>query len=99
MITPLLAPNGRASYSRMPAQTPFPAERRILSVLDDSEVSRILVVVAHPDDVDFSAAGTIAGWTDGGIEVSYCIVSDGAAGGSDPSVSRADMAALRQAEQ
>jgi LmbE family N-acetylglucosaminyl deacetylase len=62
-------------------------------------VSRILVVAAHPDDVDFGAAGTIAGWTDGGIEVTYCIVTDGDAGGSDFSVSRPAMAALRRAEQ
>ncbi|HEY7144508.1 MAG TPA: PIG-L deacetylase family protein [Streptosporangiaceae bacterium] len=68
-------------------------------MLADSEVSRILVITAHPDDVDFAAAGTVARWTDAGLDVRYCIVTDGAAGGSDPSVSRADMATLRQAEQ
>jgi LmbE family N-acetylglucosaminyl deacetylase len=68
-------------------------------VPDDAEASRILVVAAHPDDVDFGLAGTIATWTDAGIEVIYCIVTNGDAGGSDPSVSRADMAVLRQTEQ
>jgi LmbE family N-acetylglucosaminyl deacetylase len=68
-------------------------------VLEDTEIGRILVIAAHPDDVDFGAAGTIARWTDAGIEVSYCIVTDGDAGGSDPSVSRADMVGIRQAEQ
>jgi LmbE family N-acetylglucosaminyl deacetylase len=68
-------------------------------VLDDSEVSRILVIAAHPDDVDFGSAGTIARWTDAGIDVIYCIVTDGDAGGSDSSISRADMAILRRAEQ
>jgi LmbE family N-acetylglucosaminyl deacetylase len=68
-------------------------------VVDDSEVARILVIVAHPDDVDFGQAGTVATWTDAGIEVVYCIVTNGDAGGSDVSVSRADMAVLRQAEQ
>ena len=68
-------------------------------MLEDSEVSRILVITAHPDDVDFGAAGTVARWTEAGTEVSYCIVTDGAAGGSDPSISRPEMAALRQAEQ
>lgn len=66
---------------------------------EDEQVSRILVMTAHPDDVDFGAAGTIAQWTDSGIEVSYCIATNGDAGGSDRSVSRADMAVLRQAEQ
>ena len=68
-------------------------------VLSDDEIGRILVIAAHPDDVDFGAAGTIATWTDSGLDVSYCIVTNGDAGGSDRSVSRADMAVLRQAEQ
>jgi LmbE family N-acetylglucosaminyl deacetylase len=68
-------------------------------VADDVEITRILVIVAHPDDVDFGAAGTVAQWTEAGIEVSYCIVTNGDAGGSDPSVSRAEMAGLRQVEQ
>jgi LmbE family N-acetylglucosaminyl deacetylase len=68
-------------------------------MLDDAEIGRILVIAAHPDDVDFGSAGTVAKWTDAGIEVSYCIVTNGDAGGSDPSVSRADMAVIRQAEQ
>jgi LmbE family N-acetylglucosaminyl deacetylase len=68
-------------------------------VLDDTEVSRILVMAAHPDDVDFGAAGTVARWTEAGIEVVYCVVTDGDAGGSDRSVSRPDMAVLRRHEQ
>ena len=68
-------------------------------MLSDAEIERVLVIVAHPDDVDFGSAGTIARWTDAGIAVSYCIATDGDAGGSDPSISRADMGKLRQAEQ
>ena len=68
-------------------------------MLNDSEVQRILVIAAHPDDVDFSAAGTIAGWTDAGLEVVYCIVTDGDAGGHDESVPRAEIAPLRRKEQ
>ncbi len=68
-------------------------------MLDDSEVTRILVIAAHPDDVDFGSAGTVARWTDAGIDVVYCIVTDGDAGGSDPSISRPEMAILRRAEQ
>lgn len=62
-------------------------------------VERVLVVVAHPDDVDFGAAGTIATWTDAGIEVSYCIITDGDAGGFDPAVPRSEIGGIRQAEQ
>ncbi len=68
-------------------------------MLNDAEIARILVITAHPDDVDFGAAGTVARWTDAGIDVSYCIVTNGDAGGSDRSVPRDEMATLRQAEQ
>ncbi len=67
--------------------------------LDDSSIERILVVTAHPDDVDFGAAGTIAGWTAQGIEVTYCVVTDGDAGGFDPSVPRDQIGPIRQREQ
>src|SRR6266508_996045 len=68
-------------------------------MLDDDEVERALVIVAHPDDVDFGAAGTVSTWTGGGIDVTYCIVTDGDAGGFDPSVPRAEIPGLRRAEQ
>ena len=65
----------------------------------DEGVERILVVVAHPDDIDFGTAGSGAVWTDAGVEVTYCLVTSGEAGGDDRSMARADMAALRQGEQ
>ena len=42
--------------------------------------ARVLVVTAHPDDVDFGVAGSVATWTDQNISVTYCIVTDGSAG-------------------
>jgi LmbE family N-acetylglucosaminyl deacetylase len=59
----------------------------------------VLVVVAHPDDAEFGAGGTVARWCDEGAEVVYCVVTDGAAGGSDPAVPDAELAALRRREQ
>jgi LmbE family N-acetylglucosaminyl deacetylase len=59
----------------------------------------ILVVVAHPDDCDFGCAGSTARWTSEGRTVSYCIVTDGDAGGSDRSISRPEMARIRRREQ
>jgi LmbE family N-acetylglucosaminyl deacetylase len=67
--------------------------------MPDSEVSRVLVITAHPDDVDFGAAGTVAQWTRQGIEVAYGIVTNGDAGGFDPAVARGEIPAIRQAEQ
>jgi LmbE family N-acetylglucosaminyl deacetylase len=68
-------------------------------VIDDSSVERALVVMAHPDDVDFAVGGTVATWTEAGIEVSYCMITSGDAGGFDPDVPRSEIAGIRQAEQ
>jgi LmbE family N-acetylglucosaminyl deacetylase len=68
-------------------------------MLSDSEVRRVLVFAAHPDDIDFGVAGTVARWTDAGIEVVYCVVTDGDAGGYDENVPRSEIPPLRRAEQ
>jgi LmbE family N-acetylglucosaminyl deacetylase len=62
-------------------------------------VERVLVVTAHPDDVDFGAAGTVARFTGAGVTVAYCIVTDGDAGGSDLEMPRPVMAEIRREEQ
>ena len=62
-------------------------------------VDRVLVVTAHPDDVDFGIAGSVATWTDSGIDVTYCIVTDGDAGGADLGLPRSEMGPLRREEQ
>ncbi|MFZ4515251.1 MAG: PIG-L deacetylase family protein [Acidimicrobiia bacterium] len=63
------------------------------------EFERVLVVGAHPDDIDFGAAGTVACLTDASVYVAYCLVTDGDAGGFDPAVPREDIPAIRRAEQ
>lgn len=68
-------------------------------MLTPQEIERLLVVMAHPDDVDFGSAGTMAWLVEHGVHVTYCLVTDGDAGGSDRAMARADMAALRRAEQ
>ena len=70
-----------------------------MTPLADEEIKRILVVMAHPDDCDFGAGGTIALWTKKGIEVSYCIVTNGDQGGEASEFSLEDMAKVRQREQ
>lgn len=65
----------------------------------DEGVERVLVVVAHPDDIDFGVAGSVASWTDRGIEVTYCLVTSGDAGGDDRELPREEMARVREAEQ
>jgi LmbE family N-acetylglucosaminyl deacetylase len=55
-------------------------------------------VFAHPDDVDFGSAGTVAGWVDAGIDVAYLIVTRGDAGGFDDTP-RDQMPMIRENEQ
>ena len=62
-------------------------------------VERALVVTAHPDDVDFGAGGTIRQWTDAGVSVTYCVITDGDAGGFDPDIPRDQIPAIRRSEQ
>ncbi|MBL6636354.1 MAG: PIG-L family deacetylase [Ilumatobacteraceae bacterium] len=68
-------------------------------MLSVDEIDRALVITAHPDDVDFGGAGTIANLTDRGAKVTYCIVTDGQAGGFDDSIPRPKMASIRREEQ
>jgi LmbE family N-acetylglucosaminyl deacetylase len=67
--------------------------------LPDSDIKRVLVVMAHPDDCDFGAGGTIAQWTSQGIEVSYCIITNGDQGGEESGIPVEEMAKVRQQEQ
>ena len=62
-------------------------------------ILKILVITAHPDDVDFGSGGTVATWVAEGHEVVYCLVTDGQAGGSDNTVTREQVAATRRLEQ
>jgi LmbE family N-acetylglucosaminyl deacetylase len=68
-------------------------------VLQPDQIERALVITAHPDDVDFGAAGTVANLTDAGATVTYCLVTDGQAGGFDQTISREEMARIRRDEQ
>ena len=42
--------------------------------------SRALAVVAHPDDLEYGAAGAVAAWTGAGKDVRYLMVTRGEAG-------------------
>ena len=65
----------------------------------DLEIERAMVIYAHPDDAEFSVAGTIAKWAKAGVEVTYCMVTNGASGSQDPKMTRAKLRDIRYAEQ
>jgi len=78
---------------------PLAPDSTDLSLAQAPVASRILVVTAHPDDVDFGAGGTVAQWSEQGANITYCVVTDGDAGGFDPAIDRAQIPAIRRAEQ
>ena len=58
-----------------------------------------MVIMAHPDDAEFSCAGTVAKWVREGKEVVYVLCTSGDKGTSDASQSPAELAEVRRAEQ
>jgi LmbE family N-acetylglucosaminyl deacetylase len=66
--------------------------------LPDAEVERALVVAAHPDDADYGAAGTIAGWVEAGVAVTLLCCTRGEQGGFDETP-RDQMPEIREREQ
>jgi LmbE family N-acetylglucosaminyl deacetylase len=60
---------------------------------------RVLAVMAHPDDIEFMAGGTVARWARAGAELHYCLLTDGNSGSRDPNTTPAALAEIRRAEQ
>jgi len=60
---------------------------------------RALVIVAHPDDAESHAGGTVAKFTRTGTKVAYCIVTNGEKGSADPTMTPGRLTTIRQEEQ
>jgi LmbE family N-acetylglucosaminyl deacetylase len=58
-----------------------------------------MAIVAHPDDIEFGCAGTIARWTREGTRVCYVLCTSGDVGIAEPGMTRARAAEIREAEQ
>ncbi len=58
-----------------------------------------LVIAAHPDDPDFGAGGTAALWSGQDWEFHYVVVTNGAKGANDPSITRERLISKREEEQ
>lgn len=59
----------------------------------------LLVIAAHPDDVEFGIGGSVARWTAEGRRVACVICTSGEKGTSDRTVNPEDLARLREDEQ
>lgn len=58
-----------------------------------------LGVAAHPDDLDFGMAGTMAKWAAGGTDVYYLILTNGNKGSADPAADPRKLTETRRSEQ
>jgi LmbE family N-acetylglucosaminyl deacetylase len=59
----------------------------------------VLGIAAHPDDLDFGAAGTMAKFAQAGASVNYLIITDGSKGSSDFKTTSEELVKIREAEQ
>ena len=58
-----------------------------------------MVIVAHPDDPEFSSSGTMARWSKAGTRICYVICTSGDVGIAEPGMTREKAAKIREAEQ
>ncbi|MDO5493057.1 MAG: PIG-L deacetylase family protein [Nesterenkonia sp.] len=68
-----------------------------LPLFDETDLGRVLCVVAHPDDMEYGGSAAVARWTAAGVQVSYLLLTAGEAGmrGRPPE----EVGPLRSAEQ
>lgn len=60
---------------------------------------KAMAIVAHPDDIEFSCAGTVARWVKEGSEIVYVVCTSGDVGIDEPGMTRERAARIREAEQ
>lgn len=60
---------------------------------------RVAVIMAHPDDADFSCAGTCAKWAAEGHHITFVVITNGDKGSDDRDLPGEELARIREAEQ
>lgn len=68
-------------------------------VQQEEPFRRGMVVVAHPDDAEWSCSGTVAKWCAEGWEVVYVLCTDGSKGSEDPEMTPKQLVKVRRQEQ
>lgn len=58
-----------------------------------------MVIVAHPDDIEFSCAGTIARWVKAGSRVAYVLCTSGEVGIAESGMTKDKAVKIREKEQ
>lgn len=58
-----------------------------------------MAIMAHPDDIEFACAGTLARWAQSGSRICYVVCTSGDAGIASSGMTRKEAAAIREREQ
>ena len=58
----------------------------------------ILCIAAHPDDIEFTVAGTVATWTKEGRAVTFCLVTTGGVGTNEYTPGNEGLVPIRERE-
>jgi LmbE family N-acetylglucosaminyl deacetylase len=66
---------------------------------ENGNARRVMLIIAHPDDGEFMAAGTLAKWAREGSEIFYVLCTSGDKGSSDPEMDPKELATIREREQ
>ena len=65
----------------------------------DEEFGGVMIVVAHPDDAEFSSAGTLARFVEEGFEATLVVCTSGDKGTDRRDITSKELAELRESEQ
>jgi LmbE family N-acetylglucosaminyl deacetylase len=60
---------------------------------------KVMVIMAHPDDIEYSCGGTIARWVREGAEIAYLLCTSGDVGIEEPGMTKSQATEIREAEQ
>ncbi len=63
------------------------------------EIKRVMAIFAHPDDPEFFCGGLLAKWGAEGKQLFYVLATSGDKGTDDPTISSAELVAIREEEQ
>lgn len=83
----------------MSSSSPAANGQQSSSASDIESFTRAMIVVAHPDDAEFSSAGTLAKFAKEGKHVVLVLCTSGDKGTARRDISSADLAQMREGEQ
>ena len=81
------------------ATSPAATQAATIAAAPPADQKRALVIMAHPDDIEFTCGGTVANLADDGWRVSFCLVTSGDKGSKDDTLIAWDLGRMREAEQ